>query len=43
MGAFALGGWVGYNHFIESFTVPVNVRTDYSGMEYSVGLSLLLF
>ncbi|MDP6039630.1 MAG: caspase family protein [Candidatus Latescibacteria bacterium] len=43
MGSFALGGRVGYNHFIEPFSVRVDGRTDYSGMEYSVGLSWLVF
>ena len=43
MGPFVLGGRVGYNRFTESFSVPVDGKTDYSGMEYSVGLSVLLF
>ena len=40
---FVLGGRIGYNRFFEPFAVPVNGQTDYSGMEYSVGLGLLLF
>ncbi len=41
--SFVLGGRIGYNRFVEPFAVPVNGQTDYSGMEYSVGLGLLLF
>ena len=40
---FVLGGRIGYNQFFEPFAVPVDGQTDYSGMEYSVGLGLLLF
>ena len=40
---FVLGGRIGYNRFFESFAVPVDGQTDYSGVEYSVGLGLLLF
>ena len=39
---FVLGGRIGYNQFFESFAVPVNGQTDYSGMEYSVGLGFVV-
>jgi len=41
-GGIMVGGHAGYNR-MEAFETPVDSRTDYSGMDYSVGISLIFF
>ncbi len=41
-GGMVVGGRAGYNH-IPTLSAPVNGTTDYSGLEFGVGLGILIF
>lgn len=41
-GGVVVGGRAGY-HYIPTLSTPVNNRTDYSGLEFGVGIGLLIF